>query len=132
MNRFDTLAAAQKTAEAYLVSIGRPYLADDLDHIYLSAIQSDVRYIQERPEDYTDAQLMTVFADAKALLAERTVDMVGMLKAWAWVPEFGHDPRENRERRILRDCVAFLESVVRERVREHEKTARAMRKALRE
>ena len=130
MDRIATLAAAEKTAEAYLVSIGRPYLGDDLDHIYLSSIQSDVRYIRERPDDYTDAELMAVFADAKALLAERTVDVAMRLSVWR-KHGFSYDGRENRERRILRDCVAFLESVVRDRVREHEKTARAMRKALR-
>ena len=130
MNRIATLAAATKTAEIYLVSIGRPYLADDLDHIYLCDIQTDVRYIRERPDDYTDERLMGVFADAKALLAERTVDVAMRLSVWR-KHGFSYDGRENRERRILRDCVAFLESVVRDRVREHEKTARAMRKALR-
>tara|TARA_Y100000592_G_scaffold79338_1_gene125069 strand:+ start:367 stop:762 length:396 start_codon:yes stop_codon:yes gene_type:complete len=130
MNRIATIATAKKTAEAYLVSIGRPYLGDDLDHIYLSSIQSDVRYIRERPDDYTDARLMAVFADAKALLAEQTVDVATRLSCWRR-HGLSYDGRENRERRILRDCVALLESVVRDRVREHEKTARAMRKALR-
>lgn len=130
MDRIATIATAEKTAEAYLVSIGRPYLSDDLDNLNLYDIQRSVEYLRECPENYSDSRLMKVLADAKALLAVRTVDCAMRLSVWRKHGYF-YSHRDNQDRRVLRDCVAFLESVLRGRLREHEKTARAMRKALR-
>ena len=129
MNRLAIASNAYEAAEAHLAA--SKYTEETEPSIH-QTIRS-IRFYTERPDDYTDAEIIEALREVQWSLALITSTMALRHLNELRFPELqsSHRYSNNHDRRALRDGAAALKEIIRDRLRIHEKAARDMRKLLR-
>lgn len=129
MNRLSIARNAYEAAEAHLAASKYTEETEPL----ITRTARGIRYYTERPDDYTDAEIIEALREVQWCLAFTTSCVALRQLNVARFPELRDSiyTGQNHDRRVLRDGAAALKEIIRDRLRIHEKAARDMRKLLR-